>query len=149
MGEKSFKDRVLYQLDRGKEHESDGFGMPGLVTDYCHLAHWDDQIRDECELVDAAIRDDSWTFETEEEFFESMNDWELHGGRPNRPYWAVEDDVVHAGVGKCFAYLNDHDIEPATDIQALYFAVYCDLQRALVKAFCEVVKTVETGDTDF
>lgn len=144
-----FKARVLQQLDAGKEYESDGFGMPGLVADYCHLAHWEDEVRDEIDRVVAAIREDDWTFETEEEFFESMNDWELHAGRPNRPDWDVEIDVVHAGVADCFAYLADHDTEPVNDIQALYFAVYCDLQRALVKAFCEVVKTVEDNDTEF
>ena len=143
MSERTFKERVLMELDDGKEWEHRGLGAHGLVTDYLELSHWDDRVRDEIDEFERQVRDPEFVFETEQEFFDAVNDYAL----VTPPVWMQEDEVAHAGIDKCARFLRDRGIADGfTGVEDLWFALYWDLHDALVKAFCEIVKLVETED---
>ena len=137
----TLKQAVLTAIDDAKEWEPRGMGLVGLVRDYCELDHWDDVLQDEVDCLVDSLRGDSVAFNTESELFELVNDHEL----TEPPVWAQEDHVVHAGVQSCFDYLDRHGVESPRNVSGLYFALYHDLHRALVKAVCEVAETIEKG----
>lgn len=140
--EQSFRTRLINHLDAGKEWESRGMGMPGLVEDHCNLEHDSRAIKLETDSVyDEIVAADDDAFTDEESFFEWITDWEIR----EEVYTADIEDAVHlAGIGKCFDYLAE--VTGSSEANAtgdLYFAVYVDLQRSLVTAFCEVAREVE------